>query len=61
MNIPNLRKAEYTTKSGKDVKDTMMLSGEAKSTKAFKETNSTSQYTSGKSSFGSLGGENTNS
>lgn len=58
----NLRKMTVTTESGKDVKDTSMLKGSAKKTKAFEATNETSQYTtSGGVPKGSLGGENTNS
>lgn len=57
----NLRDATYTTSSGKDVKDTDMLKGEASEKKDMKSSNSTSQYETGKSSMGALGGKNTNS
>ena len=55
----NIRNMKVTTGSGKDVKDTEMLKGEAKPTK--KATNETEQYTTGKTAMGSLGGHNTNS
>lgn len=60
----NLRTLEVTTSSGKDVKDTSMLKGEAKPSAAFRETNQTKEYSSGSSGAagkGPLGGENTGS
>lgn len=61
MEPKNLRTMEVTTESGKDVKDTQQLKGQAHTTKAFRETNSTKQYTTGALKKGALGGENTNS
>lgn len=52
----NIRKMTITTETGKDVKTTSMLSGEAKPTKSWKETNETSQYSTGSVSKGALGG-----
>jgi hypothetical protein len=57
----NLRKMTVSTSTGKDHRDTMVTSGEAKKTAAERETNETTQYTTGKMSAGSLGGKNTNS
>lgn len=61
--LKNLRDLTITTSSGTDVKDTSMLSGEAKgSTKSQNETNVTEQYSSGGAPPKSnLGGENSNS
>lgn len=56
----NVRDMVVTTSSGKDVKDTSMLKGEAKD--SLKGTNETKQYeTSGSAKKGPLGGENTGS
>jgi hypothetical protein len=61
MEPKNLRTLEVTTESGKDVKDSSQLKGQAHITRAFKETNSTKQYTTGALKKGALGGHNTNS
>ena len=55
----NLRTASFTTASGKNVKDTEQLKGEAKASPAFKETNTTTEYSSGSSGKGAgpWGGE----
>lgn len=52
-----------STDSGKDVKSTNQLKGEAKESAAFKETNKTTEYSSGSSGKGSgpWGGENSGS
>lgn len=56
METKNLRTMKITTSSGKDVKDTMQLKGEAKD--SLKGTNTTEQYTtSGGVPKGALGGE----
>jgi len=57
MDIKNLRTAVLTTSSGKDVKDTKMLSGEAKDSLSGK--NTTTEYTTsgGIKSMGPWGGE----
>jgi hypothetical protein len=55
----SVRNMTVTTGSGKDVRDTGMLKGEASATK--KATNETKQYTTGGISKGALGGRNTNS
>lgn len=57
----NLRTATFGTESGTDVKSTKQLSGESHKTPAEKETNETTQYTTGRIEKGPLGGENTNS
>jgi len=55
----NLRTASFTTSSGTDVKSTMQLKGEAKESAAFKEKNTTTEYTSNKGKGeGPWGGEN---
>jgi len=55
MDTPNLRKMTVTTSTGKDVKDTKQLSGEAKN--SLSGSNSTTQYgNSGGVDKGSLGG-----
>ena len=53
----NLRKMTISSEDGKDVKDTSMLKGEAKMTSAFKEKNSTTQYTCEKPPTKDIGGE----
>lgn len=53
----NLRNLTVTTESGKDVRDTQMLKGESHSTKAWKETNATKQYSTGALNKGALGGK----
>jgi len=50
----NLRTMEITTSSGKDVKDTKQLSGEASDSLTGK--NVTKEYTTGSTSTGKLGG-----
>ena len=59
MNVPNLRNMVVTTSSGKDVKDTMQLKGEAKDSLSGK--NETKEYHTGSTSMGKLGGMNANS
>lgn len=56
----NLRNMVVTTSSGKDVKQTSMLKGEAKVSSAERESNETKEYSSGASGKGSgpWGGEN---
>ena len=56
-----IRNMKVDTGSGTDVKNTDMLSGEAKKTKAFNEKNSTEQHKSATPPHDKLGGENTNS
>ena len=53
----NLRNAEITTSSGKDVKDTMQIKGEAKSSAAFNMKNSMKEYASGSMQKGAMGGK----
>lgn len=53
-----LRNKEVTTGSGKDVKDTSMLSGQARRTKAEMAKNETKEYTTGKPKHGNIGGMN---
>lgn len=59
----NIRTMTVSTDSGKDVKSTNQLKGEAKESAAFKETNKTTEYSSGSSGKGSgpWGGENSGS
>lgn len=59
--MPNLRTMKVDSGSGKDVRDTSQLKGEAKKTSAEGAKNETTQYTTGSTSMGSLGGRNTNS
>jgi hypothetical protein len=59
MNVPNLRTMVVTTSSGKDVKDTMQLKGEAKDGLSGK--NETKAYHTGSTSMGKTGGMNSNS
>lgn len=47
---------KVTTSSGKDVKSTDMLKGEAKESKAFNEKNVTTVYTTGATVKGPFGG-----
>lgn len=54
MNVPNLRTMSVTTNSGKDVKDTSQLKGEAKDSLSGK--NDTKQYHTGSHAAGKLGG-----
>lgn len=54
MELPNLRTMSVTTSSGKDVKDTSQLKGEAKDSLSGK--NDTKQYHTGGTSPGKLGG-----
>lgn len=53
----NLRNHEVTTASGKDVKDTMMIKGEAKNSAAFTMKNSMKEYSSGPMKKGPMGGK----
>jgi hypothetical protein len=56
-NVDGLRDLVVTTASGKDVRDTQMLTGEAKQSKQWNETNETKQYeASGNNNQGPLGG-----
>lgn len=59
--MKNVRDMTVTPDQGKDVRDSNVLGGQAKESSAFKAKNETTQYTTGKTSMGSLGGENTNS
>lgn len=61
MKGKNLRDMKVSTDTGKDVTSTKKLSGEASPTAAWKAKNDTSQYTTGKTATGPLGGENSNS
>jgi len=56
--MSGLRDATYSTSSGKDVKQTKMLSNGARPTKAWKEKNSTTEYKTGGFDHGPLGGKN---
>lgn len=60
---PDVRNLTVDTGSGKDVKQTSMLKGEAKESGAFTEKNVTKEYSSGSSGKGSgpWGGENSGS
>lgn len=55
MNKENLRTAVWTTSSGKDVKDTQQLKGEASDSLSGK--NETKQYTTGSTPIGKTGGK----
>jgi hypothetical protein len=55
MNVPNLRTMTVSTSSGKDVKDTSQLKGEAKDSLSGKN-DTGKEYTTGSSSHGKLGG-----
>lgn len=58
----NLRDMVVTTGSGTDVKETQQLKGEAKEAARFRETNATTEYSTGAAPKpGSLGGRNTGS
>ena len=52
-----LRNAEITTSSGKDVRDTMQIKGEAKNSAAFNAKNSMKEYVSGSGQKGATGGK----
>lgn len=59
--MPNLREKDvtnmtFTTSTGKDVKDTKMLSGEAQNSLFGKNVTKQDVRSEGKSSFGKLGG-----
>ena len=56
MNVPNLRTMVVTTSSGKDVKDTQQLKGEASD--SLRGKNETKEYHTGSTSMGKLGGMN---
>lgn len=59
MDLRNFdRNATVTSSSGKNVKDTMQLKGEAKD--SLTGTNSTKQYETNNPSFGTLGGKSQN-
>jgi hypothetical protein len=61
-NKTNLRDMKVTTGSGKNVKETSQLSGEAKEGKRFSEQNVTTEYSTGAApAAGPLGGRNTGS
>lgn len=57
----NIRKMVVTPETGKNPWETKVVSGVASPSSAFKARNETTQYTTGKTSKGPLGGENTNS
>jgi hypothetical protein len=57
----NLRKMTVTSSTGKDRDSTQVLDGHAKKSSVANVTNETSQYMTGKTEKGSLGGMNTNS
>lgn len=57
----NIRKMTVGPDKGKDFRDTQVLNGITKKSPVHNAKNETTQYTTGKSSHGSLGGENTNS
>lgn len=62
--MPNLRDKDvvnmtFSTSSGKDVKDTQMLKGEAKDSLFGKNTTKQDVRSGGKSEFGKLGGQPT--
>lgn len=57
----NVRNMKVTPETGSDFRDTQVVSGVAKPSKAFKATNSTEQYTVGGPPKDNLGGMNTNS
>lgn len=59
--VKNLRNMEITTESGKDVKDTQQLKGQAHQTPAQRDKNVMKQYEKGAAKKGALGGHNTNS
>lgn len=55
----NLRTMKVTPESGKDFRDTQVTSGLGHKTRAFTEMNETTEYRTGKTAKGPLGGENT--
>ena len=59
MDVPNPRTQTFTTGSGKDVKDTQCLKGEAQIGSQRNESNTTKQYESGSATkgAGNLGGK----
>lgn len=61
MHNQNIRKMVVTPSTGKDRDSTQVLDGVAKKSPVANATNETSQYTTGKTNKGPLGGENTNS
>jgi len=62
MRNKNLRDMDISTSTGKDVRDTQQLSGEAKGPSIHGGPNEATQYeTAGIGSKGALGGKNTNS
>lgn len=61
MKEGNLRNMTVTPDTGKDVRDTQIVSGVAKKTRAFQASNETKEYETPAAKKGALGGENTNS
>lgn len=57
----NLRNMTIMPGQGKEAKDSSQLNGLAKPTKAFNATNETTEYETGSTQKGPLGGENTSS
>ena len=55
--MKNIRTMTVTPESGKDVTSTKQLSGQASQTKAWKEKNSTTQYSTSGAEKGALGGK----
>lgn len=55
----NINNKTYSTSSGKDVKDTSKLKGEARETADFKSKNETTEYVAERGNYGTLGGKNT--
>lgn len=61
MSDKNIRKMVVTPSTGKDFRDTEVNDGVPKKSSVANATNETSQYTTGKTEKGPLGGLNTNS
>lgn len=57
----NVRNMVVTSSTGKDFRDTEVVDGHATKSKVANATNSTTEYTTGKTATGPLGGVNTNS
>ena len=52
----NVRNMVVTPSTGKDIRDTQVLDGTATKSKVANATNSTTEYTTGKTATGPLGG-----
>lgn len=61
METKNVRNMTVTPGTGKDFRDTQVLNGVASKSSVANAKNETSQYETGKTDMGALGGKNTGS